>query len=431
MNRSTFRIGRRGVALACILASIAMLPGCAGKRLHAPPDVPGPFRSESLDPASLRRIAVLVVPAEAHVSTGGFTPGKGVGAAQGAGVATVEYLGAFLDADCGGGFVCAMVAAFAIVTVPIVAVGGAIAGASSRVSKGDVAAMNALLEEMTSDAGMARRLAAELPMSVGPTEIVLVEPGTTVDDLAPDRFDAVLELHPAVIRGFGTTGSGNPPIRWIVELTPRLLAVEDGDELFVGTYVHVGPARKLAAWISEDGGPLRRELERARTNLREAILDGMLFVEPIPVHADTPSDGFRFFGPAPVSPALDPPGDRVRRNDRVELDWPRVRSGRPTLVWQDLSTELDPEIDVTYELRIAREDRGAPAERVYARSNLAEHVHAIEVALDPGRYFWTVRGVFVRPDGSRRVTHWGAVHGSSRSLAGSPSRWSYRFQVQP
>jgi hypothetical protein len=106
-----------------------------------------------------------------------------------------------------------------------------------------------------------------------------------------------------------------------------------------------------------------------------------------------------------------------------------VDSLRPTLRWR---THIVPQ--ATYDLRIWRGERNAPAELVYAHNALPAPWHTVEASLEPSTlYFWTVRAR-LDTEGRVRVTDWGVLKLEPPSLydpalARVPHPGFYRFET--
>lgn len=95
--------------------------------------------------------------------------------------------------------------------------------------------------------------------------------------------------------------------------------------------------------------------------------------------------------------------------------WPRLDTAQPTFRWEifprtgDTNIVLAQVTNVSYDLRIWRNEGGFPARLEYARDSLTEPVHRIEQPLSRGQdYFWTVRARFLL-NSQTRVTEWSRV----------------------
>jgi hypothetical protein len=85
--------------------------------------------------------------------------------------------------------------------------------------------------------------------------------------------------------------------------------------------------------------------------------------------------------------------------------------------------------NVRYDLMVAREYLGQPAQVVYRREGLAAPAHRLETALQPqARYFWSVRATFDL-DGRRRVTAWSSVAAQRGAIPTLPNAQMFRFRT--
>ncbi len=119
---------------------------------------------------------------------------------------------------------------------------------------------------------------------------------------------------------------------------------------------------------------------------------------------------------------------------RLYLDTPPgafvpVDSLQPTLRWEsfprskDLEQKIGQVENVVYQLRILGK------EFTYARDDLREPCHRMDVPLKPSeKYLWTVRACF-ELKGENRCTVWGALSKWEYWTFSHPNSWSYRFQT--
>jgi hypothetical protein len=120
------------------------------------------------------------------------------------------------------------------------------------------------------------------------------------------------------------------------------------------------------------------------------------------------------------------------------FEWREVESVRPTLRWQSFPrasdsaaqpAEMSRVTNVRYDLAVARERNGAPAEVVYRRDALPAAEHRLEESLAHAtRYFWTVRARF-ELDGRTQLTEWSGTRAASDTHVAAPSQHSFRFRT--
>jgi hypothetical protein len=112
---------------------------------------------------------------------------------------------------------------------------------------------------------------------------------------------------------------------------------------------------------------------------------------------------------------------------------------QPTLRWEPFPNMEDRENDrngrltvirdVTYDLKILGTERDYPTKVLYARSDLREPSHRVEMPLLPeAKYFWTVRARFTL-DGVTRVTPWSQILGGYSSEVVVPSRYYFGLKT--
>lgn len=428
-ERSLHARPSRAVALTLALCLLLLSPHC-GARVTRPGPVSLPQLLEPARRPDPARIEVAVGGGQPAVSTGGYARGKCRGAAVGAGRAVGRYFGEAFAGGCDGGAFCGLYAVVVVLFAPVVAIGGSIAGAAGSVSKKDVRKMEAFLEQATSASRVERAIAesirADLPGGAG--------------------SDAVLEVGPVNVRGFGH--GGNSPVLWEISAQARLVRTSDGTVLQSGAYTYHSCGRRLREWVRNDLARLRVELQRARRSLAERIGDEFLLLDPIgrrpPLASATQTSKRRrvkpriddppavYLGLRPVQPPTLGTSHRKRLNGLPRYEFPRFAAPRPTLRWEAFEPagpDADRVRNVTYEIRIARAEDGLPEKEVYRREGLTEPQHTVRGGIAPGHdYFWTVRARF-EVDGQPRVTEWGGIHPLSRVAAEVPGVHSYRFRT--
>src|SRR5207249_2966768 len=86
---------------------------------------------------------------------------------------------------------------------------------------------------------------------------------------------------------------------------------------------------------------------------------------------------------------------------------------------------------VVYDLKVYREEKGAPGRLLEEKAALAEPNFQFQKELDPcAKYFWSVRARF-RIEGRDQATEWGVVQipGRDRWVPVVPDPAYYRFQT--
>ena len=447
---------RKLVATTLAISLVLVSSGCA-TRLHTPAQVSLPQLLKPEHRASIRTVGVMWVDGPGDVATGGYSSGKGKGAAKGAGHAVLGYLGALSEGGgCDGGWGCGLFYVLAIALVPFVAVGGAVAGAATTVSKKNLKNMEAYLADASSAEGPMREHVIERLVAYPPEgldlELVALDQtpeagetgATDYQDLAGRGIDTVLEL--SAMHVIGTGEGGNPPAQWKIGVGAALVSTRDGSTLHGGSWVYTSGVRNLRKWVRNDLVMLREEIDRACGDLAKKVVDELFLLYPLraqggPAPAENSKRRARnkpvtVYGPRPLHPL--PPGslEAVGKDGNVRLkDWASIGSLHPTLRWETFPPENLEELegrvsDVTYELKIAKGDQNTPHEAIYDRTGLSAPEHRVErLLLQRTRYFWTVRAHF-ELDGSPRVTEWGSIHSRSYRAAEVPNVYSYRFKTK-
>jgi len=237
----------------------------------------------------------------------------------------------------------------------------------------------------------------------------------------------------------------------------RLVRVSDGTELFARELHYKSARREIPYWVEKDGQPIAEEIEYGYRELAERVRDELILVAPIALPApatfpgvpgvENPKYGICWLAPVypPAKPLLlsEIAGPARKRSDVCPasgLHFSDVDSLRPTLRWSAFPRELDRRAldpadlqkiaNVTYDLKIWREEgceRGLP---VYERSGLTRPEHLLERSLAPGtRYFWSVRARFTlasRP----MVTRWSHFDPTT-CFPADIADWQYHRFVTP
>ncbi len=213
----------------------------------------------------------------------------------------------------------------------------------------------------------------------------------------------------------------DPPLTLEVTVSTVLYHTSDGEAVDRRTFRCRGGKRKYREWKAQETPLFAAGLSRCYERVADRIIEEVFMVYL--AHQDVTEFGGRFFA-------------------RAKAD-----STRPTLEWEPFLTPefpgkrpddgADGIKNVTYDLRLWREDAGFPGKLVYRRDGLAEPFHTVTDPLDPStQYFWTVRARF-EVAGKPRATPWAV---SLRRKGYSPDRFDrvthdfyfrYRTPQQP
>lgn len=352
--------------------------------------------------------------------------GKGEGAAQGALGMSGVCLSALPTGPVG--------VAFAILCLPVAAVGGAMFGAAITANADAVAEARAgaqrgfdtlRLNDVALRAGTEYGSAVGLPLhpldrSLGPKG-----PGELPGyENVSGKVDSVLEIDIVSVDAT-STGLTGVPITFDVEARTRLLDVRDGRALYSRDVHYVTAEHTADQWLAGDGRLLQESLEAAVKDVvvrtLDAIMDEFLVYRP----AGGTKAAFDFDGRVPgyVLQPIEPPlrvrpfGAMFKPDNYCDaegvayglLERYRLESLQPTFRWEPIPREFGLPLgngpgeahDIRYEFRILGGSGDA-----YRRAGLTEPTHMVEEPLAQCSQFrWTVRARFTL-DGVPRATEW-------------------------
>lgn len=422
------------VALSLLLAA------CAGN----------PVAVARPDPASWGTLAVLAENAEPQLHFEGFARSRPEGAAKAGGVTLAAcVVGGPVVTACPGfcGPVMMVVLGVCAATAGVATVGGGVLATGGKAIRKAEGGMTAALARRSIQQTLRQQVEAAFAAEGRP--LVTVPEEQAMSALAGNDFRALAGQgvdHVLVVslREAGTQGVGiNAPVFGYMKMRFRLVRTRDNAELLSREVRFEGEGRKILDWSADEAKPLLTMLERGYDTLAHATADELLHGYPYP------SDPRTMAGLGSVARGLAPvyPPTRGSLGETLWVgsvfEWTQVRDLQPDLSWEAFPRPSDltkaPDLHqaeaVGYDLVIAREEGGAPAEIVYHRENLPlpEHRLTSPLASDT-RYFWSVRARF-RMAGRLWLTPWSGVfrygvarHQTSENLT-SPSRMSFRFRT--
>lgn len=439
----------RRSCLLIVAASLAVQAGCV---TLAPP---APSARASDDWGVIAIVPARYTPASNFVT---FAKGRSQGAAKGAAIVGGTMAGATaIAAAAAAGTVAYPVVILAAVLSTATAAGvGAVEGARIAVPPPTAQEVERVIGQAVAGLDVQRKVAGQLSTLLGAERHLRLasadaagptESGVPVDyaPLGAAGIDTVLEVAITDI-GFESCGSElvrrlssaceEPPNRRMIDLymaaQARLVRVADGAEIYARRLNYKSARREIPRWVESDGRLLAEEIEHAYRELAERVRDEVVLLAridlPMPSRFGVPGEHNPMYGIcwlAPVYPKAQPllvsevVGSVFQRSDACPasgLHFSAVDSLQPTLAWSPFPRAVDRQRlepatlekirDVTYDLRIWREEgceRGRP---VYERSGLSAPVHRLEQPLAPeSRYFWSVRARFVVEDRAM-VTRW-------------------------
>jgi len=273
---------RRATAMIVAMVLAACLGGCQTQTIPPPSaDLRAQFSEIGVNVSS----ASLTAPAE---------PIKGAGAAAGygAGQGALGSLG-FAAGACPSPdvLVCALGVALSVVTLPFMAAGGAIIGASKAHDQAEVDAATATIRKTleTTDLGNLLETAVirEGQSLNKPhlTEWISPDRAVTPTGRPPLRLDLLISQP-----GFKVEGKIDPDITLYLALEGRIVRTDTEEQLYWRSWGYRGKARRYFDMAKDEGLPLRQEIERASEVLaRQVAAD--LFVSNVPAEVTKGSIG--------------------------------------------------------------------------------------------------------------------------------------------
>ena len=204
------------------------------------------------------------------------------GAAVGAAVGTAAFFMSAHASSCAG-----MGGAVCIVLLPIVAVGGAISGATvgaaQAVPKEKAEEIETRLKTVLAEVGQQERLRSAVVKAAAASGMSRVNEmaravGEVVDYRKLVRVDTVLEVG---VESVGLLGRGgaDPALALHVNAVARLVDARTGAELYRGrAFTHATGPRKFTEWSAADARLLKEELDRAYQSLGRSIVDEIFLV---------------------------------------------------------------------------------------------------------------------------------------------------------
>jgi len=260
-----------------------------------------------------------------------------------------------------------------------------------------------------------------------------------------DGIDTVLEIQDLTVNLVPAEYEVNPHRR--LTLSARVQLIRTVDQTLLDDRVvtdKLGPALLLGGWTANQATRFRREVQQATERLAEQVITDYFLLYPFPdrvsysgtfwdVHLKGlrplyPGENLDYYGPIPVLEKDIRAKYAQEDFFGVSLHMPnefrlmvesRIDSLQPTMSWEPF-----PNSNATYDLKIWRAGRLGPEMVVYSRTNLDQHTHTLETALEPSTlYYWSVRAHFSE-QGRERITDW-----SRRSLTSNLTSKIWTFGI--
>jgi len=473
MSHRSSRALRPVARIAC-LACTGLLASCVSV---APP----PPATTSRDALGIVAMAPAQFIPESNFST--FAKGAGAGAAKGATITGGTMAGSTAIAAASVPPMAPVIVISGVLATAAVAATGAVSGARVAVPAETAreidATITAAVANLDAQNALARQLMtvlrAEPWIHLAPNPVQGPSRAAATPDYAALRaagIDTVLEVS---ITEIGFESCGPEFVRRLSSACPedrdkrtvdlylsaraRLVRVADGAEIFLRHLRYKSALREIALWVAKDGTLLAEEFGHAFRELAERVRDEAFLLTPLPLPArashgllpgpDNPNYGLCWLAPeAPaavpitvsevVSAPFKKPGDVCPASAQ---HFAPVDSLRPTLRWSAFPRPVDRESlahdtlqrisQVSYELKIWREEDCERGRLVYERGGLALPAHTLEQTLEADRrYFWSVRARFL-VDGQPNITRW-SFFDATTCFANDVTDWQYlRFVTPP
>ena len=402
-------------ALAIFCSILILLSGCATTKPHS-------FSSPIPEEVRKQIRHVLIVPAkfepqiDYHPSV---AVGRGVGAAQGTigGGAAGAVMGASV----------ALGSVLGVLLLPFFVAGGAVIGGTAGSIAGALRSVpeeKAKQIEETVDNALVtldvQGIMAEHVYIAGNdltdyTYTIFKEIGPSSHEEMPDYSTLNLEGNNTILEvrviGLGFKGGkgSNPYISVYMKVNARAIDVASSEEIYSDIWNYVSRECPLSEWVENNAQLLHGEFKHCYHSLAENIIERMFLLYEF--HVDSESTGSQTCVLQPVYP-------EYKGIDffSSKLKYPEVDSLQPTLEWEPFPREkdligdkegiLNRTDEITYDLKIWREQDFIEDEPLYTRRGIGRPEHKIEITLERSKkYFWTFRARF-KLDDQYRVTKW-------------------------
>lgn len=426
--------------LASFCAILILLSGCATTH---------PYSFSSPVPEEVKKQIrhVLIVPAkfEPQIHYHTFAKGRDVGVVQGI---TVGGL-----AGAGAGVLAAGYSVIGVFFLPYFVAGGAVIGVTAGGIAGALGSVPREKAKAIEDA--ADNALVKLDCQGTMAEFVymagndLTDYKYTIDkEIGPDSQEEIpdycnlnlegihiiLEVR-VISLGFKGGKGSNPFISIDMNVNARAINVTSGEEICSEIWHYISRERPLREWVENNAQLLHDELEHCYHSLAENIIEGTFLLYQF--HVASMWEKSKTCVLQPIYPEYKGIGFFGSG-----LRYPEIDSLRPTLEWEPFPREKDINGDengmlnrideITYDLKIWKEQDFVQNEPLYTRQGIGSPKHKIEIILEQSKkYYWTFRAR-LRLDDQYRVTKWAHSRipgGDTCNLNYIPTTNYYRFKT--
>lgn len=364
----------RNAANCFLIAGLALCTACASV-----PDTPRPAPLSSDARGDIGRMAIRG-PTKPPLALTSTLDTKGKAAGKTAAAAGLGWLGGTFEAagQSGDGFGGAAILAFGLVTAPIVALGGAIHGASAADTEEAISAGNAVLHASLDFAPVRFRQVFETALDEDfPVTYTFVDTDKSNAELADLGFDSVLDLRMHVLES--RPSDNGYEVRFESQNSVTLTTTVGHRLLESRHYDFQTQDRRVSSWATNGGEVLLAALDQRFGDISHEIVDQFFLAPAIRVQGHEPvSHGFR---------------------------QTRVDSTTPVFAWLALDGDNATSGEgVTFELTVQTKEDEPHSVRV------ATTRHTLEEPLRPcTSYRWKVRAHY-SSFGSPTVSDWSPTY---------------------
>jgi hypothetical protein len=194
-----------------------------------------------------------------------------------------------------------------------------------------------------------------------------------------------------------------------MKVNTRVIDVTSGEEIYSDIWPYVSREQPLSKWVRNNAQPLHDEFENCYQSIAENIIERIFLLHEF--HVASKWEGTQTCVLQPFYPEY--MGIDIFSGG---LKYPEVDSLQPTFEWEPFPRKKDINRDkkgilnrideITYDLKIWREEDYVQNEPLYSRQGIGKPEHKIEIKLEKSKkYFWTFRAR-LKLDGQYRVTKW-------------------------
>lgn len=383
--------------------------------------------------------SVVIAPARFTPATNfeAFTVGKTKGAAEGAVEGAGVGVGAAAALTVAALPYSLIIAPYlAVISIPVCATIGGVAGARSSVTAEEARIVNAMIQKNLKALNIQTTLAEFIDESVHDYAGLMLSIDKNVgpaaqkekvdySDLAQRGFGGVLEIATTEV-GFENFGK---KLKFFMVVRARFISLSEGKQLYEREFVYEGDLYDGTSWAANNAALFKAELHSAYASIAESIVEQVFLLTKLPLvtslrdHNQEIPDSLSFLGYfdacgiAGRKPPREPCPLSLFHDINKWHCFNEIATLTPTLEWEPFPRFLDlhPKYsallntvsNIRYDLRIWKVVSDFPPQLVYERRELTDPKHTLDQSLEPEtHYFWSIRARF-DVNGTTRSTRWG------------------------